>query len=130
VTASERRSQYLVETGRVEVERPPIRGLIRRRDKPKSRTIFPSRLKSLIEEVAVNHDVTTVALLSADQHARIVAARRELIRAMKTRLDYSGYHTAALLGLHHTTVAYHLRGLLPPIPFNPNAPDESGIWAI
>lgn len=129
MTASERRSQYLVETGRVEVERTiPPTFQIRRRAKPCG--AFPPRLKALVDEMAGKFDVTSVELLSQTKRARIVAARRELIREIKTRLDYSGSRIAMLLGLHHTTVFYHLKGMPPPPPFDPNTPDESGIWAI
>jgi hypothetical protein len=129
MTASERRSQYLVETGRVEVEIPTRLGLIRR-PKP-CRTGFPPRLKALIDEMAAKHDITSVELLSQTKTARIAVARRELIREMKNRFDYSGSRIGLLLGLHHTTVFYHLKGMPAPIPFDPwKTPDESGIWAI
>jgi hypothetical protein len=129
MTASERRSQYLVETGRVEVEIPTRLGLIRR-PKPSCRTAFPLRLKSLIDEMAAKHDVTAVELLSETKTSRNAAARRELIREMKNRFDYSASRIGLLLRLHHTTVLYHLKGMPAPVPFDPNTPDESGIWAI
>lgn len=93
----------------------------------------PSRVSDVIARVAHRRDIPAGLIVSnrrGSHEAPVVAARRECIfelRAMGFSLPQIGKY----VGIHHSSVSYHLRDYRPPkLTFDYPVPDESGVWAI
>lgn len=105
----------------------------------------PPRIDSIIRQVCAKHDANRMELLTGSRARPEVKARRELCFIFVYLEKFSYPHAARFLRLNHSSVFYAVRKYLTenpeaarladpphvePVILDPNAPDESGIWAI
>jgi hypothetical protein len=97
----------------------------------------PSFVSAILRRVAVQHGTTAESIVGIQRHhvshqKNISAARRQVIRELAA--DPRRFSTPTIgrwLKINHASVIYHLKGWPPPVPpYDPDAPDESGIWNI
>jgi chromosomal replication initiation ATPase DnaA len=93
----------------------------------------PQLVNELIRNAAYRNGILPSEVLCDSHYPAFVRARREVMQTLR-RSGYSLTRIGKVLGgLHHSTVLHHLQSVpqAPPAPaFNPDVPDESGIWAI
>lgn len=96
----------------------------------------PQLVSDMIAIAAAAESIHPTAVLSRSHEPPCVRARRDVICQLRRR-GYSLTRIGRLLGgLHHSSVLYNLKQAeqKPPKPtvptWNPDVPDESGIWAI
>lgn len=91
------------------------------------------RENEIIGIAAVRHRVSPLSILNGSHERPQVLARRDAAIALR-QLGYSTPRIGRILGIHHSSVLYHLRQAPAGIPtsfdFNPDIPDLSGEWAI
>ena len=96
----------------------------------------PPLVQSSLARSAALYEVSVHEILSDSQRFPLALARA----SVSIELRKAGYSLPAIarhLRKSHTTIMYYLRGckrrrLVEPDapPYDPNAPDESGVWAI
>jgi hypothetical protein len=101
----------------------------------------PAFVSEILRRVAPQFGTTPDSIVGIQRHQvshqkNITAARREIIRELTA--DPRRFSTTTIgrwLNINHASVTYHLKGWTapvpqPPTPWDPEAPDESGDWAI
>ncbi|HLG97206.1 MAG TPA: helix-turn-helix domain-containing protein [Bryobacteraceae bacterium] len=123
-----RRRSYLKKAGRIEVgnEPDPAPDWIHR---------MPERIREIVVRAASEYGVSIRMVLSGMHERPIVLARRLAIHRIR-KLAVSTPQIGRWLGMHHSSIVYHLqkpcpRGRRLPEDYElGDGPDESGIWAI
>lgn len=95
---------------------------------------LPDSVKKALQRSAELHQCTVDEILSRSRQVPLSAARASA--AKQLRANGCSLHTIGrYLGVDHTSVVYYCRQgavALPPAEpepsYDPNAPDESGIW--
>ena len=97
----------------------------------------PASIQEIIRQVSRKYEVTPKTILGGAQFYPLPQARAELAHRMRMR-GYSLNRIGAIMGKHHTSVYAMVQRFNRSVEaeaeeyvaYDPNSPDDSGIWAI
>lgn len=99
-------------------------------------------MSEILRRVAAQYGTTPSAIVDIERHhvsqkQNVSAARQQIIRELAAHPKrFSTPTIGRWLNVHYTSVLYHLKGWKPTEPqpstppYDPDAPDESGIWNV
>ena len=116
-----------------ELPEPPAKPDTCRRRRPPGRPgTLPPRVRLIVSAIAESHHVTAEEVLGGRSTALVVAARREICWQLANVLHIPASQIGRYLGIHHTTVLFHLGKIKKPAVklSDWSVPDFSGEWDI